>query len=386
MTVFKGFLIITKRNLGMMFLYIAIFLTISIFIQKSLPSSYGNGFEAESLNIAVIDQNGGPLAKGLRNYLELFHNIKELPDNKSVLQDRLFYRDIYYVVMIPENFEEKYLKENESLPVIKVPGSTSGYYVDQQINTFLNNIRTMTAGGFSVSEAVQHMMEYASVSPEITLIDKTGHSGNLAEHTFMFQYMPYIMLSILCYVLSYIMLSFGNADVKKRILCSCTSSRSMSLQLILGHIAIGLGIWIICTIMPLALYRESFIKDPHLGYYLLNSFLMMLVSLSIAFFISSFPMREEIVNGVVNVISLGMSFICGVFVSMDILGKGVKTLAHFLPVYWYEIVNSLLAENQHLSSSQMTELWQGYGIQVLFAVSFLAIAMVLRRTRTMAAQ
>lgn len=386
MTIFKGFLMITKRNLGMMFLYIAIFLTISIFIQKTLLPSDTNGFEAECLDIAVIDRDGGALAQGLRNYLELFHNIKEIPDDKSVLQDRLFYRDIYYVVTIPENFEEKCLKENKTLPVTKVPGSTSGYYVDQQINTFLNNIQTMTAGGFSVSEAVEHITEYASISPKVTLIDKTGHSGNVAQHAFMFQYMPYIMLSILCYVLSYIMLSFGNIDVKKRILCSCTSSRSMSLQLILGHITIGLGIWIICSIMPIALYRESFIKDPHLPYYLINSFLMMLVSLSIAFFISSFPLREEIVNGIVNVVSLGMSFICGVFVSMDILGKGIKTLAHFLPVYWYEIVNSLLAENQYLSSSQMAELWQGYGIQVLFAVSFLTIAMVLRRTRTIAAQ
>ncbi len=386
MTVFKGFLTLTKRNLGMMFLYIAIFLTISIFVQKALGSSNANGFEPERLDIAVIDRDRGTLAKGFTNYLGMFHNIKEMPDDKSVLQDRLFYRDIYYVVTIPDNFEKKCLENNEKLPVTKVPGSTSSYYVDQQINSFFNSMRTMTTGGFSVSEALEHIETYASVSPKVTLIDKTGHSGNMAEHAFMFQYMPYIILSILCYVLSYIMLSFGNADIKKRILCSCISSRSMNLQLILGHITIGLGIWIICIIMPVTLYRETFLTDPNMPYYLINSFLMMLVSLSIAFFISSFPLREEIINGIVNVITLGMSFTCGVFVSMDILGKEVKALAHFLPVYWYEIVNGLLAENSSLSSAQTIELWQGYGIQALFAIAFLAAAMVLRRTRTMAAQ
>ncbi len=386
MTVFKGFLTITKRNLEMVFLYIAIFLTISIFVQKTQRPSDMSGFEAECLNIAVIDRDGKTLAKGLTNYLGAFHNIKKMADDTSLLQDKLFYRDIYYVVTIPENFEKKCLEGNEKLPITKVPGSTSGYYVDQQINTFLNNIRTMTAGGFSISEALEYISGSVAVLPKVTLIDKTGHGGNMAEHAFMFQYMPYIILSILCYILSYIMLSFENADVKKRILCSCISSRSLNFQLVLGHIVIGLGIWIICTVIPFALYREALLADPHLPYYLLNSFLMTLVSLSIAFFISSFPLKEEIINGVINVVTLGMSFLCGVFVPISILGKGIKTLAQFLPVYWYEIVNRLLAENHTLSSSQTAKLWQGYGIQILFALSFLTIAMVIRKTRTTAAR
>lgn len=381
MTVFKGFLTITKRNLNMMFVYIAIFLTISIFVQKMLDVD-PSGFTAKRLNIAVIDRDESLLSKGLKNHLRHFHNIKDLPDDAATLQDKLFYRDIYYAVIIPENFEQNCLKNAEKLPVIKVPGSTSGYYVDQQIHTFLNQIRTLTAGGFSVTEALEHTEETVSFRPNVTLIDQTGHNGNPAKHAYMFQYMPYIILSILCYVLSYIMLSFGNKDVKNRILCSCTSTRSMNLQLILGHMIIGLAIFLICVSLPAILYPKDFFTDPNLPYYLINSFLMMLVALSIAFLISSFPLREDIINGIVNVISLGMSFICGVFVSMDILGKGVKTLARFLPVYWYETVNNLLARNHSLSPAQTTELWQYYGIQLLFALSFLSVAMVIRRKKS----
>lgn len=175
--------------------------------------------------------------------------------------------------------------------------------------------------------------------------------------------------------------SFGNPDVKKRMLCSSIPARSISFQLILGHIVIGLGVWLICIIFPIILYGKEVLNDPHLPYYLLNSFLMMLVSLSIAFLISSFPIKEEIINGIVNTISLGMSFICGVFVSMDILGKGIKTVAHFLPVYWYEIVNNTLADNASLTTSQMQTLLQGYGIQLLFAAAFFCVAMVFRKNR-----
>ena len=39
----------------MMFLYILIFLTISLFIQNALSDSTTSGFQAESLPIAVLD-------------------------------------------------------------------------------------------------------------------------------------------------------------------------------------------------------------------------------------------------------------------------------------------------------------------------------------------
>lgn len=173
MTVFKGFLTITKRNLGMMFLYIAVFLTISIFVSKTLGDSDPSGFTAKRLNIAVIDRDESLLSKGLKNHLRQFHHVKDVPDDAAVLQDKLFYRDIYYAVIIPENFEQNYTKNTEKLPVIKVPGSTSGHYVDQQINTFLNNIRTLTAGGFSASEALEYTEESLSFRPNVRLIDQT---------------------------------------------------------------------------------------------------------------------------------------------------------------------------------------------------------------------
>lgn len=381
MTVFKGFLTIAKRNLGMMFLYILIFLAISLFFQNTLDDSKSSSFQSESLPIAVIDLDGGELAEGFKDYLASIHHVKELPNDQNLLQERLFYRDIYYIVTIPEDFEQFCLSGNKKLAVTKLPDSTTGYYVDQQINDFLNHIRTLTAGGYSVSESIKLVKQYVSTTPKITLIDKTGHGGDIPDHAFMFQYMPFIILSILCYVLSYIMISFGNPDVKKRMLCSSIPARSISFQLILGHIVIGLGVWLICIIFPIILYGKEVLNDPHLPYYLLNSFLMMLVSLSIAFLISSFPIKEEIINGIVNTISLGMSFICGVFVSMDILGKGIKTVAHFLPVYWYEIVNNTLADNASLTTSQMQTLLQGYGIQLLFAAAFFCVAMVFRKNR-----
>ena len=381
MTVFKGFLTVAKQNIGTLIMYLAIFLTICLTIQKITGGDTQTTFEAERLDIAVIDHDGKALAQGLTEYLSHYHNIKELPDDKGILQERLFYREVYYVVTIPDNFEELCLNGDEKLSVTKVPGSNSGYYVDQQINTFLNDVRILTFSGFSLTEAISEVQDNASIESDVSMIDKNGLGGQMPGHAFMFQYMPYILMSILCYALSFIMIAFNKPDIRRRMLCSAVSSNSQNLQLVLGFMVIGLAVWAICAFLPVLVYRDAFLQDAHLPYYLINSLIMTLVSLTMAFLVGTLVHREETVSAVVNVLTLGMSFLCGVFVSMDILSKGIKTVAHFLPAYWYEINNSLLASNGHLSQSQFHSLLTSYGIQLLFAAAFLVAALVIGRHR-----
>lgn len=380
MTVFKGFLIITRRNIQMMVLYLLIFLSIAVAAQKMRGENTA-GFEQVSLNIGVIDQDGGELAEGLADYLAQYHTITGLPDDPSVVQDRIFYRDVYYVVTIPKNFEERCLLDGETLQVTKVPGSNSGFYVDQQINTFMNKARIMTKSGFALTEAISEIMESSADEAEVNLIDKNGFGGDQPDHAFMFQYMPYILISILCYSMSYIMIAFRNRDVRMRMMCSALSLRSQNFQLTLGFAAVGTVIYCICALMPLLMYRGTFIKDPNMPYYLLNSFLMTLVSLSLSFLIGTLVSSADVVSAVVNVVSLGMSFLCGVFVDLELLGKGVRTFAQFLPVYWYETANGLLAHNSSFSHTQQTSLGICYGLQLLFAAAILGVAMVISRIR-----
>ncbi len=382
MTVFKGFLTITKRNMNIVILYLVIFLTIALMVDKMLAPSQAGTFEQETLTIGVIDKDGGSLAKGLSEYLDTWHNIQNLPDDPGIIQDRLFYRDVYYIIRIPENFEQKCLKENTKLEITKVPDSNSGIYVDQQINTFFNSIRTLTAGGFSLDEAIEKTNKYTASDTKVSLADKNSNGGNMPGHAFMFQYMPYILISILCYTLSTIMIAFNQTDVRKRMLCSSVTSRSMNLQFVLGYAVIGTVIWLICTLMPIGVYGKEFLQDPHLPYYLLNSLAITLVSLAIAFFIGTFVHREELVSAVVNVVSLGLSFTCGVFVSLDVMGKGIKTAAHFLPVFWYEENNNLLGYNAFLTSSQFADLMRNYGIQLLFAAALICTAFAFRYHQT----
>ena len=105
MTVFKGFLIITKRNLLMVFMYLAIFLTIGILASGSDSNTSGTGFHAQALTVGVVDHDGGVLSKGLSTYLSQYHTIRQMPDDTAKLQDALFNRNVSYIVTIPKDFK-----------------------------------------------------------------------------------------------------------------------------------------------------------------------------------------------------------------------------------------------------------------------------------------
>ena len=112
---------------------------------------------------------------------------------------------------------------------------------------------------------------------------------------------------------------------------------------------------------------------------MLNSLTLLLVGLALSFLLGTFITKEDILTALVNVVTLGMSFLCGVFVPLDIMGKGVKTVAHFLPVYWYEISNNLLHNSAVLTQAQRPLLYRNNGIQLLFAAAIFCIALVVSK-------
>jgi len=375
MTVFKGFLLLVKRNLGIFFLYFGIFMSICILIQAMTGGEGTNQFREESLQIAVLDRDGGKLAESLREDLGEKHQLVELEDDKRVIQENLFYRNVYYVVTIPEGFEQKYLEDGEKLKTTKVPGTVSAYFIDQQIDAFLNDVRILARAGFSVEEASAEALRIGKLDTEVDIVDKNGHGGRMEPHAYMLQFLPYLFLGVLCYIIGYVMITFRKKDVKRRLLCSCVSLRMQNAGLMAGFLVVGVGFWLCCMAMPAVMYGKEFCQDDNLIYYLLNSFAMVLVALAISFVVGVLVENENVINGAANVISLGMCFTCGVFVSISVLSEGVRKAAHFLPVYWYETVNEIIGNNTQFTAAQSAAVWKGIGIQLLFAALFLSIGL-----------
>ena len=102
-----------------------------------------------------------------------------------------------------------------------------------------------------------------------------------------------------------------------------------------------------------------------------------LMSLSMAFMLSTFLRQKNAISGIVNVITLGCSFLCGIFVPEEYLPDVVKTIAHALPPYWYVQTNEWLRRAESLAPSAMAPLWINYSVLFGFAVLFFAAGLVI---------
>ena len=184
------------------------------------------------------------------------------------------------------------------------------------------------------------------------------------------------------YSLGIILIIYAEPDKKRRMLCAPVSYRSMNLQLMLGAAVIGTGLWLICGVaLPTILSAKIFLSDPNLPYYLLNVGLMILVSLALSFLVSKLIQRINIISSVTNVLALGMSFLCGVFVPLSVLSPTIKKITQFLPVYWYEVTNELIGYQTTFNASQKWELYKGFGIQLLFVIALLSLGMLVGKLR-----
>ena len=126
---------------------------------------------------------------------------------------------------------------------------------------------------------------------------------------------------------------------------------------------------------------SEFRSNPNWWLILLNGFTIMLGALAAAFFVGSMARTDAAVNGMANVLSLGFCFLGGIFVPLEMLTGVVRRIGQFFPTYWYAQNISILSFNETLTESLKTALFQGMGIQILFALACVAVALAIGRAK-----
>lgn len=228
-----------KKNTGLILLYLGIFFGVTMALQAAAGKETYTSYESEKIKIGVVDKDNGPLAEGLVKWLEGTHHVTMLEDNREKLQEELFYRNVEYIVVIPENFYESCMVNGESISVTKVPGSYSAYYVDQQLESCLNTMRTYLKAGFSQKEAATAILD--KKRGEVTMLDTDENSGT-SGWLYYFRYIPYLFLALLCYVMGYVLMAFKKDDIPKRMQASAISARRQSLEGLLAMFVMGGGL------------------------------------------------------------------------------------------------------------------------------------------------
>ena len=380
MPVFNCFFKIINKNKISILIYVVIFIGLFIIISSTSNSNTDLSYSDTGVPMAVIDRDESALSKALTGYLGDRQELVDLADDTEALQDALFFRDVEYILIIPDGFEDAFINmENDvTLENVKLPEATSGIYIDTQIDRYLATIRTYLNAEFELTDALAKTKNDLTLTTTVELSNKAQE--DVSTLPYYFQFLPYILISLIISALVPVLMVFNQRDISKRTEASSLTLKGRNIQIALGCILPSLLLWGILMI-AVVIINGSEVFTPTSALRILNSLVLLMVSVGIAFLLGQFLKSSESLNLMNNLISLGMAFLCGVFVPQELLGAGVLSIARFLPVYWYIRNNNLLTNMTHWSMTNAKPYFEGLLLQIGFAVALFAVALVVRRQK-----
>ena len=162
MQVFKAFVKIMKKHWVSIAVYIGLYTVMLFLISYQYEDTYNENFQSTNVDISVIDRDNSEASKGLTNYLDNKHRIVEIEDKEESIQDHIYYRYVNYVLIIPEGFEDKLLSgETKNLVEnVRIPGSSKGAFLDNQIDGYLKDLQVYLAGGYELANAIESVGDF----------------------------------------------------------------------------------------------------------------------------------------------------------------------------------------------------------------------------------
>ncbi|MCI8273009.1 MAG: ABC transporter permease [Clostridia bacterium] len=114
---------------------------------------------------------------------------------------------------------------------------------------------------------------------------------------------------------------------------------------------------------------------------MLNSLTLTICATTIAFLIGNLFNNKGAINGIVNVIALGSSFLCGAFVPMEWLPDSVLKIAHAIPTYYYISTNEALKTLEEFNFEELSPLVINMVIILGFSVLFIILANIISKKK-----
>lgn len=382
MKVFNSFMKILRKHLTAAFIYVGIFLCIGIAMTKTSGDTE-KGYSDTKLKISITDLDDTDASRAAVEYISKGNKIVEVGSTKDERLDALYFQKAYIIVTIEKGFSEKLEKgETENLfTEISVPGTYTVELFDSKLNRYINMVNAGIKGGSTAAEASVNASEALSQEADVSMLNQNDKKEkSLIDAMFNFyKYLAYIFIAVILSSLCPVILTMKKKDIHNRINCSSISSTSQLAQIALGAFVFVVGLYIINMIAAAALFKGDMLTKGSL-LAMVNAFVFIVVSMMICLLISTLTPSEKSLALISNVVSLGMSFLCGVFVPQRFLGDAALYIGKLLPAYWYvKGTNIALEQDGEMFSS--SGFFTCIGVQLAFAAAVFFISLLISKTK-----
>lgn len=370
MIVFKTILKILNKLKGLIILYTIMLISVTLVNQTS-----DNVDSFEEVKPSVIIVNNDKSKNGVTNhfikYLENHMEVKDIDTgNEEKIDDALFYRDVSLVVYIPDGFGDDLLDSKDVSVEYKISGDKGSSYGKMLVQNYFDSFNIYN-NYYDGDELFDRLDNALNVDVNVEVKSKVD-TNSLSRMARFFNFLNYAILAGCVYSISMILASLKSENVRKRTIVSSYDYKKYNRIVLEACSIVIIGMWLLYMILALIIFKDLFISMNGL-WYVINSFVFSLCSLCIGFLIGNITQNKGAISGIVNVISLGSSFLCGCFVPFEFMPDYVIKIAHIFPTYYFAINNEALKVMDNFSLSSVSPLIFNMGIVLIFGVCFVII-------------
>ncbi len=374
MTVFKTFLKVLNKCKVPIIIYTVMLVFFSAFNMQT--SEKNISFADSKPNILIVNKeaNKDKITKNFINYLSKNSNEVNVSMNEEKIDDALFYRDVSYVIYVPKNFGKDVLHGKN--PEIKIK-STKDYgasLANMMVERYLKVANVYSDVTDNEDELVTLIDDTLSKKVKVNLTTKLD-TKLIEKAAFYHNFLNYCILAGTIYVICLVLSSFKEENIKKRTIVSSMSHKNYNRILLLSNALFAFILWIFYCILAFIL-MDKIMFSTHGLIFIINSFIFTICALTLAFLIANLVSNKNAVNGIVNVVALGSSFLCGAFVPTSMLPDFVLKIAHILPSYWFIKTNEMLKEMEVFTFDTLKPILTNMFIVICFSIIFIIITNV----------
>ena len=378
MTVFKTFWKIINKYKGTIILYTVI-LIIFGGINMSTNDT-GTTFVDSKPDILIInkDEEIG-ITKNLVDYLKQNSNIINVKNNEEAINDALFYRDVNYVIYIPENYRQDVLNGLNPEINIKSTGDYSASLAEMMLSRYVQIQNIYKDNINNEDELIEAINNNLSKKSSVEMTSKLDAS-KMTKVASYFNFASYSIMAVVIFIICLVLSSFHEKTVNKRTIISSMNYKEHNRLILFASFMYSVIVWFLYVVLGLILLGNIIFTARGLMY-LLNTFVFTFCALTIALLISTIVSNKNAINGIVNVVALGSAFLCGAFVPAEWLPKAVLNIAHILPAYWYINSNDLLKTMETINFETLKPVFNNMLVILAFAILFIIMNSIISKKK-----
>lgn len=371
MTVFSTILKILNKLKGMLILYTVMLVAITTINQTS--GNKVTNFEESKPDMLIVNSDSkNVITDGFVYYIKKHANIKDIDtSNQDKINDAIFYRDVNFVIYIPENFGKDLKEGKEPSLKYKTTGDEYASYSRMLVEKYIKTVKTYK-DYYSGRQLIEKVNNIVGNDTKVQ-VKSSLDTSKMSTMTVYFNFLNYALLAGCVYCITMILASLKQENVRKRTIVSSFNYRKYNRIVLFSNAIVIVAMWILYMILSLILFKDSMFTANGLAF-VLNSLVFALCGLSIGFLIGNITTNKAAIGGIVNVVALGTSFLCGCFVPFEYMPDYVLKIAHILPTYYFVANNQLIKTIESFNIDTLKPIFINVGVVLAFTIVFVILS------------